>query len=165
METLVDVAVDWSDVPEFEPENAEAQPELESESSEAEPPDVDSDGENRRERNDYEIEKEVLSWVDEPPVKHNLYPETDDDEEGEEIQRIVYRRNDIKRGNGELYVGQVFISGIAFKEEVLNYALKTGRNIKQNRYDKTKIGFVCEGKGCSWRIYCQPQGNLLTNGR
>ncbi|XP_048620186.1 uncharacterized protein LOC106408120 [Brassica napus] len=29
-----------------------------------------------------------------------------------------------------------------------------GLNIKQNRYDKTKIAFVCVGKGCSWRIYC-----------
>lgn len=147
MESCVDVPVDWREVPEFE-----------SESPEVEAPDVDSDGENRRERNDYEIEKEVLSWVDEPQVEHNLYPETEDDEEGEEIQRTIYRRNDIKRGNGELYVGQVFISGIAFKEAVLDYALKMGRNIKQNRYDKTKIGLVCEGKGCSWRIYCSTSG-------
>ncbi|XP_018435783.1 uncharacterized protein LOC108808082 [Raphanus sativus] len=48
----------------------------------------------------------------------------------------------------------VFINGIAFKEAVLDHALKTGRNIKQNRYDKAKIGFLCEGKGCSWRVYC-----------
>ena len=41
-----------------------------------------------------------------------------------------------------------------FKEAVLDYALKMGLNIKQNRYDKTKIAFVCVGNGCSWRIYC-----------
>ena len=52
-----------------------------------------------------------------------------------------------------MYVGQVFISVIAFKEAVLDYFLKTGQNIKQNRYDKTKITFVCEGKGLSWHIY------------
>ena len=47
---------------------------------------------------------------------------------------------DIRRGAGDLYEGQVFISGIAFKEVVVDYALKTGRNIKQNRYDKTNVG-------------------------
>lgn len=52
MESCVNVPVNWHEVPEFE-----------SESPEVEAPDVDSDG-NRRERNDYEIEKEVLTWVD-----------------------------------------------------------------------------------------------------
>ena len=51
----------------------------------------------------------------------------------------MYRRIDIRRGAGGLYGRQVFISGIAFKEGVVDYALKTGRNIKQNRYDKTKL--------------------------
>ncbi|XP_048621485.1 uncharacterized protein LOC125591379 [Brassica napus] len=70
----------------------------------------------------------------------------------------MYRRSDIRRGDGDLYEGQVFISGIAFKEAVVDYALKSGRNIKQNRYDKTKLEFVCSGKGCSWRIYCSSSG-------
>ncbi|WZY95315.1 hypothetical protein YC2023_067644 [Brassica napus] len=105
MESCVDVPVDWHDVPELESESPEVEvPEFRSESPDVEAPDVDSDGENRRERNDYEIEKEVMTWVDEPRVKHNFYPGTEDDseEEGEEIQKTVYQRNDIKRGNGEL---------------------------------------------------------------
>ncbi|KAF2545347.1 hypothetical protein F2Q70_00021808 [Brassica cretica] len=111
MESWTDVNVKWNDLTEFDPRTPDS-------------PDVDSDGEDRRERNDNNIEKEALNFVDEPPVKHNLYLETDDDEEK-----------------------QVFISVIAFKEAVLDYFLKTGQNIKQNRYDKTKITFVCEGKG------------------
>ena len=143
MESWTDVNVEWNDVPEFDPWTPDS-------------PDFDSDGEDRRERNDYNIEKEAMDFVDEHPVKHNLYPDIEDneDEEGKEIQRTIYRRNNIRRGNGELYVRQVFISGFAFKETVLDYALKTGLNIKQNRYDKTKIAFVCVGKGCSWRIFC-----------
>ena len=137
----IDVNVEWNDVPEFDKG-------------------YDSDGENRRERNDFNIEKDVGEYVDEPSVRHNEYPETEDDEEeeGKEIQRKRYRRSDIRRGDGDLYEGQVFISGIAFKEAVVDYALKTGRNIKQNRYDKTKLEFVCSGKGCSWRIYCSSSG-------
>ncbi|XP_056849593.1 uncharacterized protein LOC130506891 [Raphanus sativus] len=147
MEPWSDVNVEWNDVPAFDPGTPDS-------------PDIDSDGEDRRERNDYNIEKDAMNFVDEPPVKHNLYPETESDEEADveenqrkEVQRTIYRRDQFRRGSGELFVGQVFINGIAFKEAVLDYALKTGRNIKQNRYDSTKIGFVCEGKGCSWRVY------------
>ena len=53
-------------------------------------PDVDSDGEDRRVRNDYNIEKEAFYFVDEPSVKHNLYLEIDDDEDGEETKRKVF---------------------------------------------------------------------------
>ncbi|KAJ4870303.1 SWAP (Suppressor-of-White-APricot)/surp RNA-binding domain-containing protein [Raphanus sativus] len=147
MEPWSDVNVEWNDVPAFDPGTPDS-------------PDIDSDGEDRRERNDYNIEKDAMNFVDEPPMKHNLYPETESDEEADveenqrkEVQRTIYRRDQFRRGSGELFVGQVFINGIAFKEAVLDYALKTGRNIKQNRYDRTKIGFVCEGKGCSWRVY------------
>ena len=76
MESWTNVNVEWNDVPDFDPGTTDS-------------PDVDSDGEDRRERNDNNIEKEALNFVDEPPVKHNLYPETDDDEESEETQRTI----------------------------------------------------------------------------
>lgn len=155
--------LDWYDVPVFDesspPPPDESDPPNESAPpNESVPPDVDSDGEDRQERNDFNIEKAVSEFVDEPSVKHDVYPETDDDEEGNQVQRTVYRLNNISRGNGLLYEGQVFINGIAFKEAVLDYALRSGRNIRQYRYDKTKLGFSCEGKGCSWRIYCSTSG-------
>ena len=44
----------------------------------------------------------------------------------------------------------------------MDYALKTGHNIKQYRYDKTKLGFSCAGRNvdshCQWRVYCSSKG-------
>ncbi|XP_024013975.1 uncharacterized protein LOC112088051 [Eutrema salsugineum] len=115
----------------------------------------DSDGEDRRERNDWMIEEAVAAFEDEPSVRHNVYPDLDEEEAA---QRKARRRDHIRRGNGSLYLGQVFISGIAFKEGFLDYALKTGYNISQKRYDKTKLVFKCLGENCTWRIYCSRKG-------
>ncbi|KAJ4866431.1 hypothetical protein Rs2_52042 [Raphanus sativus] len=81
MEPWSDVNVEWNDVPAFDPGTPDS-------------PDIDSDGEDRRERNDYNIEKDAMNFVDEPPVKHNLYPETESDEEAdvEENQRKEFGR-------------------------------------------------------------------------
>lgn len=124
--------------------------------------DEDSDGENRTERNDYNIEQSVIDFEGESPIRHNVYPDTesDDDEEGE-VQRTVRKRNNIVRGDGKLFEGQVFSTGLAFKEAVLDYALKTSRNLKQYRYDKDKLGYNCVGDGCSWRIYCSKTGKTF----
>ncbi|KAF3606303.1 hypothetical protein DY000_02047686 [Brassica cretica] len=54
MESWTDVNVEWNDVPEFDPGTPDS-------------PDFDSDGEDRRERNDYNIEKEAMDFVDEHP--------------------------------------------------------------------------------------------------
>ncbi|KAF2576289.1 hypothetical protein F2Q70_00004025 [Brassica cretica] len=74
---LTDVNVERNEVPEFDPCATDS-------------PDVDSDGEDRRVRNDYNIEKEAFYFVDESSVKHNLYLEIDDDEDGEETKRKVF---------------------------------------------------------------------------
>ncbi|XP_024014025.1 uncharacterized protein LOC112088102 [Eutrema salsugineum] len=140
--------VEWHNVPEFE-ENLPPDEDVDGE-DQREPPDVDSDGEDRREHREFDIEEALSQFCDEPPVMHNVYPDTEDDEE----QQSARRRNNIRRGDGNLYLDKVFISGIAFKEAVLDYALKTGRNIKQTRWDKTKLRFCCNGKGCSWRVFC-----------
>ncbi|ESQ45912.1 hypothetical protein EUTSA_v10011148mg [Eutrema salsugineum] len=126
--------VEWHNVPDFD-DNV--------------PPDVDSDGEDQRERREFDIEEALSQFRDESPIRHNIYPDTDDDEE----QQRSKRRHNMRRGDGHLYLHKVFISGIAFKEAVLDYALRTGLNIRQRRYDKTAINFTCEGKGCSWRVY------------
>ena len=44
----------------------------------------DSDVEDRCERNDFNIEKDVGEFVDEPPIRQNVYQETYNDEEGDE---------------------------------------------------------------------------------
>ncbi|XP_024013301.1 uncharacterized protein LOC112087589 [Eutrema salsugineum] len=85
----------------------------------------DSDGEERRERNDWMIEEVVAAFEDEPSVRHNVYPDLDEEEAAQ-----------------------------PFKEGVFDYALKTGYNISQKRYDKTKLVFKCLGENCTWRIYC-----------
>ncbi|XP_024010115.1 uncharacterized protein LOC112085211 [Eutrema salsugineum] len=103
--------VDWNDVPEVE---------------------EDSDGEDVREQNQYNIEGTLIEFEDEPSIMHNVYPESESDED--EAVRTRRRHNTIRRGDGRLYEGQIFMNGIAFKEVVLDYALRTARNLKQYRW-------------------------------
>ncbi|XP_010451291.1 PREDICTED: uncharacterized protein LOC104733413 [Camelina sativa] len=110
------------------------------------------DDEDPRERDAFDIEKAVLEFVDEPSIVHDEYPDSSSDEDDE--ARRVRKRNNIRKVDGTLYYHQTFFNAIAFKEAVLGHALKTGCNIAQYRYDKTKIGFRCAGDGCIWRIYC-----------
>ncbi|KAG2309875.1 hypothetical protein Bca52824_029623 [Brassica carinata] len=63
MEPWTDVNLEWNDVPDFDPGNPDT-------------PDFDADGEDRKERNDYNIEKEAMDFVDELQVKHNFRSET-----------------------------------------------------------------------------------------
>ncbi|XP_010513179.1 PREDICTED: uncharacterized protein LOC104789136 [Camelina sativa] len=60
-----------------------------------------------------------------------------------------------------MYKGQKFYNGISFKECVTDYALLTGSNLKQYRYDRDAIGFKCIGaKGkCGWQVYAASLGD------
>ncbi|XP_024006589.1 uncharacterized protein LOC112083091 [Eutrema salsugineum] len=136
--------VEWHSVPAFQEEF----------------PGFDSDGEDRQERYEYDIEEALTQFTDGPPIMHNVYPDIPN--EGTEEQQARKRRYNIRRGDGNLFKGQLFTSGIAFKEAVLDYALKTGYNISQNKYDKTKLSFTCGGEGCSWRIYSSISGKSGT---
>ncbi|CAA7055697.1 unnamed protein product [Microthlaspi erraticum] len=98
----------------------------------------DSDGESRRERNDYELEKSIEEFEDEPRVQHDEYPDTESDEEEKEAdengehehgQRNP-KRSEPKRGAGNLFEG----------------------------YDKDRIAFHCGGKNCNWYVYCSISG-------
>ncbi|CAA7051184.1 unnamed protein product [Microthlaspi erraticum] len=118
-------------------------------------------------RDQYFVQKLVEEFEDEPSILHNEYPETESDseEEAEEGEPLVGRQRTphIRRGDGpdgHLYKDQTFFNGVAFKEAVLDYALKSKRNLKQYRYDKDKIGFECVGGGskvngedCKWQVY------------
>ncbi|XP_024004876.1 uncharacterized protein LOC112082020 [Eutrema salsugineum] len=117
----------------------------------------DSDGEDLRERNNFNIEEDVAAFEDEPSIRQNVYPDLD----GKDATLLkARRRENFRRRNGNLYLGQVFISGIAFKEAVLDYVLKNGYNLNQYRYKKKKkLRFKCEGYNCSWLIYCSRPGN------
>ncbi|XP_024007941.1 uncharacterized protein LOC112083950 [Eutrema salsugineum] len=105
-----------------------------------------------------EIEKMVEEFEDEPSIFHDNIPESDDDDEGEAAPTRPRPRTSFSRGNGILYLNQSFFNGVDFKENVLDYALSTGRNLEQTRYDKTNISFKClggdeESGGCQWRVY------------
>lgn len=108
------------------------------------------------ERDEFRIQQLLLEFEDEPPIQHDEMPESDSDQDEEVRERA---RTHIRRGDGSLYKKQKFISGVAFKETVVDYALRTGRNLWQYRYDKLKLGFKCaggnvaEGKGCKWQVY------------
>ena len=112
-----------------------------------------------------EIEQVLEDFVDEPPVRHDECPSSEDEDENEENEprRKAKANVPVKRGAGVLYKGQRFLNGVAFKDFVLDYALNTGRNIKQYRYDKDKIGFICVGgEGCEWKVYAStlPKDNV-----
>ncbi|KAG7572918.1 hypothetical protein ISN44_As09g012580 [Arabidopsis suecica] len=116
--------------------------------------DVDPEAEDRDE---FHMEELLKEWTDEPPIRHDVYPESDDEENADGSGRFDTH---IRRGDGFLYHKQSFFSGVAFKEAVVDYALRTGCNIKQYRYDSDKIGFICVGcdgkKGgakCEWKVY------------
>lgn len=69
--------------------------------------------------------------------------ESDSDEDEEVRER---KRSDLIRGDGTMYLKQSFINGFAFKETVVDYALRSDRNIWQYMYDKDKIEFNCVGE-------------------
>lgn len=118
----------------------------------------DSDSENDEEVMEnfhVEIEDVVALFRDELPIRHNLYPDSEsDDEDVVVIARNRGERMIRGRGDGNLQKGKVFYSGVMFKEAVLDHALREGRNIKQYKWDKTNLGYRCAIKPCEWRIYC-----------
>ncbi|XP_023644226.1 uncharacterized protein LOC111832118 [Capsella rubella] len=118
----------------------------------------DEDVEDITARNDYNLEQAIIEFVDEPSIRHDTIPESDSDEEEEDVPGMRCR-NEIRRGDGNLYKNQIFYNKIAFKEAVLDYSLRTSRNIRQYRYDKTKLGYRCNAEGCKWRIYCSVVSN------
>ncbi|XP_023637592.1 uncharacterized protein LOC111830219 [Capsella rubella] len=73
----------------------------------------------------------------------------------EEEDPIVVRDRKIRIGtNDKLAIGRTFLSGFEFKEVVLHHALRTRENIKQNRWGKDKMSFVCgQDKSCDWKVY------------
>ncbi|XP_048618309.1 uncharacterized protein LOC106381586 isoform X2 [Brassica napus] len=111
------------------------------------------------EREEFELDELLQNFVSEPPIQHDVLPESDEDNEEEEDPEAPQRmRTHIRRGDGHLYRDQTFFNGVAFKDRVLDYALRTRCNIRQYRYDKDKLGFECAGLGendeaCGWKIY------------
>ncbi|XP_024003642.1 uncharacterized protein LOC112081431 [Eutrema salsugineum] len=104
-----------------------------------------------------EVEKMIEEFVDEPLICHDDIPESDDEEEA--APRRPRRRTYYIRGNGRLYLDQT-----DFKENILDYVLRTGRNLSQTRYDKTNISFKSiggdkESGGCKWRVYASTLPN------
>ncbi|XP_020874677.1 uncharacterized protein LOC110226664 [Arabidopsis lyrata subsp. lyrata] len=108
-------------------------------------------------RDEFHMEEMLREWTDEPPIRHDVYPESENEENDDEPGRFDTH---VRRGDGHLYSKQSFFSGVAFKEAVVDYALRTGCNLKQYMYDSDKIGFKCvgndgkeDGARCEWQVY------------
>ena len=101
----------------------------------------------------FEIEESVAEFEDEIPTERTAIPDSSDDDSEDEIDlRDKRMRN---RKHDKLAVGSSYYTVYEFKEVVLEYALTKGKNIKQDRWDKTKVSFVCGiGGKCKWRLYC-----------
>ncbi|XP_019084322.1 PREDICTED: uncharacterized protein LOC104709673 [Camelina sativa] len=112
--------------------------------------------EEGKDRDEFHIDKLATDFTEtEESIRHNVYPESDDESEGNGRGGAARGGTPIVRGDGIMYKGQRFYNGIAFKECVTDYALATGCNLKQYRYDRDRIGFRCVGaKGkCQWKVY------------
>ncbi|XP_056843388.1 uncharacterized protein LOC108840832 [Raphanus sativus] len=98
------------------------------------------------------------NYDDEIPDEDEVYPDTEasSDEEEEQAERMA------RAGllDGVLSLRQTFSSGEEFKKQVISYILQTRRNVVYDRWEKTKIGARCNGKGCLWRIYCSVEKPL-----
>ncbi|KAL9812347.1 hypothetical protein AtNW77_Chr5g0119511 [Arabidopsis thaliana] len=125
-------------------------------------PDNEPDDEDPRDRDAFEIEKAVMEFRDEPSVFHDEYPDSESDEDDEAGRER--RRDNIRGGGGNLYYHQKFFSAIAFKEAVLDHALKTGCNIAQYRYDKDKLGYNVMGMAVFGVFIVQSRRNVLGGG-
>lgn len=115
-------------------------------------PEIDDEAD---ERHEHEMDRILRQFEDEPYVQHDVIPESDSDDDDDGGER---QRTHIRRGQGRLYFHQTFINGVAFKENVLDHALRDGRNVYQYRFDKLKIGFKCLGgdpqeEECKWQAY------------
>ncbi|KAH0902434.1 hypothetical protein HID58_041937, partial [Brassica napus] len=116
-----------------------------------------SDESDKEEDIDRNFEEDVEMFRDENydeeiPDEEEVYPDTEElsDDEEEQAERMA-NRGEL---DGVFSLRQTFYSGEEFKKQVIKYILKTRRNIVFSRWEKTKIGAKCGGKGCVWRIYC-----------
>ena len=88
------------------------------------------------------------------PPERNEIPESSDDSSEDEID-VREKRMKRRKNHDKLALGSNYYTLYEFKEIVLEYALSKGRNIKQDRWDKTKVSYVCGiGGKCKWWIYC-----------
>ncbi|WZZ41409.1 LOW QUALITY PROTEIN: hypothetical protein YC2023_037668 [Brassica napus] len=105
-------------------------------------------------RYEFEIEESVAEFEDEEPTERNQIPESSDDSSEDEID-VCEKRMKRRISHDRLALGSSYYTLYEFKEVILEYALSKRKNIKQDRWDKTKVSFVCGiGKKCKWRIYC-----------
>ncbi|KAL1219529.1 hypothetical protein V5N11_021595 [Cardamine amara subsp. amara] len=90
---------------------------------------------------EFQVDETVANFKDEASSLelHDVYHESDNDDE--EVDVAV--RSDIRHGDGILYKNQKFYNGVAFKEAVLDYTLRTCQNISRNMYDKTRLEYKC----------------------
>ncbi|KAH0914793.1 hypothetical protein HID58_029239 [Brassica napus] len=114
----------------------------------------ESDKEEDIDRN-FEEDLEMFrdeNYEDEILDEDEVYPDTEQssDDEEEQAERMA-NRGEL---DGVFSLRQTFYSGEEFKKQVIIYILKTRRNVVYDRWEKTKIGAKCSGKGCVWRIYC-----------
>ncbi|CAE6224026.1 unnamed protein product [Arabidopsis arenosa] len=104
------------------------------------------------ERFDYEVDESVADFADEIKIGRNAIPDSSDEDE----DPIVLRDRRIRREKPDKFaIGKAFLTVVEFKEVVLDYALRHGRNVVQKRWEKEKIEFRCGmGGKCKWRVYC-----------
>ena len=94
----------------------------------------------------------MADFEDEILTERNEIPESWDDSSEDDID-VREKRMKRRRSHDKLALGSSYYTLYEFKEVVLEYALR--RNIKQDRWDKEKVSYVCGiGGKYKWRIYC-----------
>ncbi|XP_013694127.2 uncharacterized protein LOC106398073 [Brassica napus] len=113
-----------------------------------------SDDEEDLDRN-FEEDLEMFrdeNYEDEIVDDDEVYPDTEQsfDDEEEQAERMA-NKGEL---DGVFSLRQTFYSGEEFKKQVIKYIMQSRRNVVYDRWEKTKIGAKCSGRGCVWRIYC-----------
>ena len=98
------------------------------------------------------------NYEDEIIDDDEVYPDTkqSSDDEEEQAERMA-NRGEL---DGVFSLRQTFYSGEEFKKQVIKYILQSRRNVVYDRWEKTKIGAKCSGRGCVWRIYCSVERSI-----
>jgi len=125
-------------------------------------PDLDGDVDPEAEdRDNFHLEEMLNEWTDEPPIRHDVYPESDG--EGADDSSDIH----VRRGDGFLYQKQSFFSGVAFKEAVIDYALRTGHNPTSLWHSNHSSSTTrsCRSRRTWWQIAHLSTGNKKIGNR
>ncbi|XP_048624121.1 uncharacterized protein LOC106383428 [Brassica napus] len=113
---------------------------------------------------DAELQNDEVDDDDEAEESEDEYQASDKSDDEEDLD--INFEEDLEMFRDENYEDEIvdddetFYSGEEFKKQVIKYILQSRRNVVYDRWEKTKIGAKCSGRGCVWRIHCSVERSI-----